>query len=146
MKLQVYLNFEGKSEEVANFYAKALNAPTPNILKFGDLPPNPDFPIDEQYKNYVMHTEVATENIKIQLSDIIPNTTPTPVTFGNNMSIVIAFDNEKEIDEVFNNLSEGAKIIMPLGETFWAEKYAYLTDKFGTPWQLNFLGNRKFNN
>lgn len=142
MKLQVYLNFEGQSEDAVNFYAKALNAPEPKVLKFGALPPNPEFPLDEKFKDFVMHTEVDLPNIKIQISDIIP---PMKINKGDNVSIVLACESLEEITAAYNNLSVDCQsCTMPLGETMWAEKYAYFVDKFGTPWQLNFLGNKKF--
>lgn len=145
MKLQVYLNFSGEGENAANFYAQALETKKPDILKFGDLPPSPNFPpIPEEYKDFVMHTEVRTSDITIQISDIIPNMTPVPLHIGNNMSIALIFDSSEEILKVYNNLTEDAEIIMPLGETMWAEKYANFIDKFGVPWQLNYRGNKAF--
>jgi len=48
-----------------------------------------------------------------------------------------------EFDRVFAVLAEGARDIpMPPGETFWAERFAMFTDRFGTPWMLNFTGAR----
>ncbi|MFV0519488.1 MAG: VOC family protein [Lachnospirales bacterium] len=144
MKLQVYLNFEGQAEEAAIFYNEALNGSELQVLKFGDLPANPDHPLPEQYKNYVMHTEVRSNDFVIQISDVIPGMTPVALTKGNNMSVTLIFNSDKEITETFNKLSEGGTVIMPLEKTMWAEKYAYFVDKFGTPWQLNFPGDKVY--
>lgn len=145
MNLQVYLNFSGETEMVAQFYAEALGLQKPTILRFGDLPSNPEYPLPEEYKNYVMHTELDLGSSKIQLSDIVPNMTPKPLSVGNNISVVLTFDSLESITTAYNNLSVDAKsIAMPLGKTMWAEGYAYFVDKFGTPWQLNFAGEQVF--
>ncbi len=143
MKLSVYLNFKGQAEEAAKFYADALNAPTPNILKFSDMPPNPNFPIPEEAKDFVMHTEVVAGDVEIKFSDILTGT-GMDVTIGNNMSITLNFDSDEEITEIYNKLSVDGTVIMPLAPSMWAEKYAYFVDKFGTPWQLNFFGSKVF--
>ncbi len=137
MQLHTYINFEGNAKEAVEFYAKVLKTEAPKFLKFGDLPPNPNFPIDEKFKDYVMHTEINIQGSAIKISDVLP---PMKTTKGNNISVVLSFDNAEEITQVYNGLSEGGNIIMPLEKTMWAELYAYFVDKFGTPWQLNFFG------
>ncbi len=46
MKLHVYLNFDGNTEEAIYFYQKALKLAEPNILRFGDMPKSDDMPFD----------------------------------------------------------------------------------------------------
>jgi len=38
---------------------------------------------------------------------------------------------------VFNALSDGGKITMPIEKTFWAEAFGMLVDRFGTPWMIS---------
>ncbi len=142
MKLSVYLNFKGNTEEAAIFYAEALDAPKPRILKFSDLPPNPDYPIDEESKNLVLHTEIQVGDTTMNLSDVPPG---MEFSQGNSISVVINFNSEAEIIKVYKKLSvDATAIIMPLDKTEWAEKYTYFIDKFGTPWQLNYKGSKVF--
>lgn len=35
------------------------------------------------------------------------------------------------------SLAEGGKVGMPLAETFWADTFGMVTDRFGTPWCVN---------
>lgn len=143
MNLQVYLNFQGQAYDAVHFYKNALGCEEPKVLKFGDLPPNPNFPISDEFKDYVMHTEININDSKIQISDILPNTDENLIV-GNNVSIVLSFDNENDIIEKYERLSEGGKIVMPLETTMWAKKYAYFVDKFGISWQLNYFGDKVF--
>ena len=48
-----------------------------------------------------------------------------------------------EFDRVHAALAKDARSVeMPAGETFWAERFAMFTDRYGTPWMLNFDGNK----
>jgi PhnB protein len=44
---------------------------------------------------------------------------------------------------MFSALSTGAKAVsMPPTETFWAERFTMFTDRYGTPWMINFFGRK----
>jgi predicted 3-demethylubiquinone-9 3-methyltransferase (glyoxalase superfamily) len=60
-----------------------------------------------------------------------------------SFSLFVTFDNEAEIDEVWNKLSDGAKIMMEYQKYPWATKYGWLTDKFGLSWQLSMNENQQ---
>ena len=46
-------------------------------------------------------------------------------------------------ERVFAALAEGGSVQMPIGETFWAERFGMAVDRFGTPWMINFEGQRR---
>jgi PhnB protein len=52
-------------------------------------------------------------------------------------SVTIGVPEPDEADRVFAALSEGATVIMPIDETFWAKRFGMLVDRFGTPWMVN---------
>ncbi len=133
MNLNVYLNFNGKTEEAALFYAKAFGGQTPIFLRYGDMPANPNFPIPEEAKNYVMHTQIAISDQFIRLSDTLPN---MPFTAGTDVQIAVDLATEAEFDSAYAVLGEDAKTIVPVGSSHFAEKYTYLIDKFGKAWHL----------
>ena len=60
------------------------------------------------------------------------------VTFGNNFSVSINADSKEEADKLFNGLSAGGNIIMPMEKTFWGAYFGMFTDKFGINWMVNF--------
>jgi len=43
----------------------------------------------------------------------------------------------EELDKVFNALSEGGNITMPLQDAFWGARFGMLTDKYGVSWMFN---------
>jgi PhnB protein len=44
----------------------------------------------------------------------------------------------EEAERIFAGLADGGQIKMPIQQTFWAERFGMLTDRFGTPWMINF--------
>jgi PhnB protein len=38
---------------------------------------------------------------------------------------------------VFEALSDGGAVTMPLAETFWAPLFGMCVDRFGVPWMVN---------
>jgi PhnB protein len=57
---------------------------------------------------------------------------------GNNISISINTDSKAEADRLFNGLSAGGTVTMPMNETFWGAYFGMFTDKFGINWMVNF--------
>ncbi len=140
MNLSIYLNFNGNTAEVVEFYAKALNLEVPKILKFSDLPSTDDEPFSsEDINDLVLHSKLKIGDGAIMFSDIMPGMN---LVEGNNVSITINFSREHEIINTYNILIEDAiSVDAPLGETIWAEQYAYLVDKYNIPWILSYTGN-----
>lgn len=55
---------------------------------------------------------------------------------GNNFSLSISTNDKEEAQRIFNELSAGGKITMPLEKTFWAEYFGMSADKFGIHWMV----------
>lgn len=59
-----------------------------------------------------------------------------------SVSIVVNFDPSREkeagekINEVWNKLSEGGTVLMPLDKYPFSEKFGWIQDKYGLSWQL----------
>jgi PhnB protein len=51
-------------------------------------------------------------------------------------SLSISKPTEAEAKKIFNALSAGGKVDMPLGKTFWSPCFGMLTDKFGVSWMV----------
>jgi predicted 3-demethylubiquinone-9 3-methyltransferase (glyoxalase superfamily) len=60
-----------------------------------------------------------------------------------SISLFVVFDNESEIDAVWNKLIDGGKALMPYQTYPWAHKYGWLQDKYGLSWQLSMSENHK---
>lgn len=135
MAIDIYLNFNGNCREVVEFYAEVFGTEKPKIMTFGEIPPNPDYPLPEEAKNLVMHTRLNIQGSNVMFSDVFPG---TPFIEGNNISLAFVSHDEAEVKSVFNKLKEGGTVTMELQETFWSKCYGQVKDQFGIEWQLNF--------
>jgi len=135
MAIQVYINFNGNCREAVQFYANVFKTEQPQIMTFGDTPPDPAFPLSEEDKKLIMHTSLIIEGSKVMFSDVPSG---MPFVQGNNVSLTVLFDNTDTLKSIFNELKVGGTVIMELQETFWSKCYGFLTDKFGIGWQFSY--------
>lgn len=134
MAINVYLNFDGNTKEAVLFYAKVFKSEEPQMMTFGSMPPNPEYPMPEAALERIMHATLSVYGNPIMFSDTFPGMNYVQ---GNHMSIMIGHTDQEEIKRVFSELSEGGYVQMPLQETFWSKCYGQVQDKFGIIWQLN---------
>lgn len=134
MGVDVYLNFNGNCREAVEYYAQVFGTEKPKIMTFGEVPPNPEYPLPEEAKNLVMHTRLNIFGSNVMFSDVFPG---MPFVVGNNISLSIVIDDMEALQSAFNKLSEEGTVGMELQETFWSKCYGNLTDKFGVEWQFN---------
>lgn len=139
MAVQVYLNFNGNCREAVEFYAKVFGTEVPEIMTFGETPPDPNFTLPEEAKQLVMHTRLNILGSTVMFSDTFPG---MPFVQGNNISLALVIKDMEQLKALFHQLKEGGKIGMELQETFWSKLYGSLTDKFGIEWQFNHEGEQ----
>ncbi|MTI89495.1 MAG: VOC family protein [Balneolaceae bacterium] len=129
--LNPYLFFPGNCEEALNYYKDCLNGEITLLQRFGDT----DMPVEESWRDKIMHAELKVENIHIMFSDGAPHKT---ITQGDNVQLNIDFDDPDEQEKLFYALAKDGEISMKLEETFWGARYGMLTDKFGIRWMMNY--------
>lgn len=134
MPLHPYVNFNGNCREAVAFYASVFETEAPHFLTFGDLPEDPEFPIPEECKNWIMHTKLTICGSDVLFSDTYPG---NHCTVGNHISLAVVTDCAEKIKRYFQRLSEGGEVEMELQKTEWSPLYASLSDRFGIAWQLN---------
>jgi PhnB protein len=132
--INAYLIFNGNCRQAMEFYAKSLNAEL-EMMTYGQGPGGgPGCEIPQENQDKIMHARLSKGPAVLMASDTTPD---RPSAQGNNLWVSINFENAQEIDKVFAALSENANITLPLQQTFWARRFAMLTDKFGINWMLN---------
>lgn len=136
MALQVYINFRGNCKEALSFYKDVFGSEEPQIMTFGQAPANPEYKTPDEAKELVMHATIDIKGNIVMCSDTPPW---MPFTLGDNISLMLGFSDESELKNVYEKLSQGANVKMPLQKTFWSDAYANLTDKFGVGWQLSLV-------
>lgn len=135
MQLNPYLNFDGNAEEAFRFYQTVFGGEV-FIQKMNQAPGAENLPENE--KNRAMHVAITLSNGQhLMASDCLPSAGHV-LNVGNNNYISITPDSREEADRIFNGLSAGGKIEMPMADMFWGDYFGSFTDKFGVCWMVNY--------
>lgn len=126
-----FINFSGRCNEAIDFYERVFNGQDKRIMRFKDAPPNSDFPVPEEMKDYSLHAEMVIDGTKVSFSD-----TQRGVVPGNMISLAVNFPTEVYVRETFNKLKEGGEALMELAPQFFSSMYGWVKDKFGIGWQV----------
>jgi PhnB protein len=132
MKLVTYLIFNGTAEAAFEFYAKCLGGKITNLSRFAEAPDCGHMSADDQKR--VMHVRMEVGDQILMASDSHPAMGYDGI---KGCSVAIQTTDPDQAERFFNALKEGAEIRMPLGQTFWSERFGMLTDKFGAEWMVN---------
>ena len=130
MKVQPYVFFDGKCEEALEFYKRAIGAKVNALMRFGEAPDQSQ--IKPENKNKVMHSEIQVGDTVILASD--GYCTGKPGFQGFSLTITVPTDAEAK--RVFDAISEGGQVSMPLGKTFFASSFGVASDKYGVGWMV----------
>ena len=133
-QINPYLNFNGNTEEAFNLYKEVFGGEFEMIMRFGDTPGCENMPDVE--KNMIMHVALKIGENFLMGTDIPASM--EQATFGTNSSISVSVDSRPEADRIYNALSRGGKINMPMADMFWGAYYGMLTDRFGVQWMVNY--------
>ncbi len=143
-KIHAYLNFNGNCEEAFTFYEKVFNTQSIGTYRFGDMPENPEFPVNNEDKQKIMHTAIMINDSTMLMGSDCIEGLGQKITNGTSTYIMLDTETAQEAKDLYQVLSENAlNIEMPLGEQFWAELYASFQDQFGICWMIHFEGNKK---
>ncbi len=134
--LSPYLNFMGNTEEAFTFYKSVFGGEFTNFQRFKDTTEAGKMSAEDGEK--IMHVALPIGHGTILMAtDMLESFGQTLIT-GNNFSISIDTESEEEASKLFNALSAGGKVEMPLDKTFWGAYFGMFTDKFGIQWMVNY--------
>ncbi len=135
MEPTIYLFFNGNCLEAMSHYAETLGG------EIGDVFRNANAPDAESRMpggdDLVMNMAVRLGAATVMASDAPGGMYAEPQGFA----VSVSPPSRAEFDRIFDALAKDARsVTMPPGETFWAERFAMFTGRFGTPWMLNYVG------
>lgn len=131
MQLEPYLFFHGRCEEALNFYKECLGGEIVQISHYAGTPMEDQ--IDPSFRDKVMHASFVSGDLRFMAADGRPGPAPD----GNDdIALCIAAGTEAEGQRVFDAMSQGGAVEMPLADAFWGGKFGMFTDKFGVQWMI----------
>ena len=133
MQVQPYLFFDGRCEEAIEFYRRALGAQVGMMMRFKDSPePCPEGMIPPGSENKVMHASLQIGGTTVMASDGHAKGAPSFQGF----SLSLDATDDAEAKRLFDALSDGGQVQMPLGKTFFASSLGMVADRFGVSWMV----------
>lgn len=131
-----YINFNGNAEEAFNFYKSVLGGEFETVVRFKDLE-GPDFPVAENEANKIMRITLPIGGNMLIANDV-PEVLGRVNENENRSKIAVSADNREEADRIFNGLSVGGTVEMPMDESPWGTYFAMFRDKYGIEWTVEF--------
>ena len=130
-KFTTFLMFDGQAEAAMNFYTSLFaNSKVLNVTRYG--------PNELGAEGTVMHATFALGDQEFMCID---SYVKHQFTFTPAISLYVQCETEEEIDRVFQQLSQGGQVFMPLDRYPFSEKFGWVADQFGVSWQLNLAKN-----
>lgn len=139
--VNVYLTFDGNCEEAFNFYKSVFGGEFSYIGRFGEMPPQGGKPVDPKDADKIMHVGLPISTETMIMGSDTGGEWATSFKQGNNFSISITTDSKANADRLFNGLSAGGIVTMPIADMFWGDYFGMFTDKFGINWMVGFNAN-----
>ena len=136
-KLNTYLNFAGNAEKAFNFYKSVFGGEFRSVVRFKDMP-MPGVKIPKKDENKIMHIGLPVGKDNVLMATDTLESLGQELIQGNNVYISVHPESKEEADRIFNALSAGGMIEMPIADQPWGDYYGILKDKFGVLWMVNY--------
>lgn len=132
MQITPYLFFKGTCREAMTRYAEILGVDAPEILPFAGLPEADKAHMPGVPDDAVMHASLKVgSGLLMGSDDMGPDFTPMA-----GSSVNVTLPTAEDATRVFEALSAGGEVRMPLMEMFWTPAFGTLTDKWGIRWMV----------
>jgi PhnB protein len=131
VKVQPYLSFDGRCEEALEFYKRTIGAKVTALMRWTEAPESQCM-VGPGNENKIMHSSFQVGETEILASD--GRCTGQPSFQGISLTLTAA--NDAEAKRLFNALTDGGQVQMPLDKTFFASSFGMVADRFGVSWMV----------
>jgi PhnB protein len=131
MEPTIYLFFKGECLEAMTHYAEVLGGEIGGVFRNADAP-------DSESRMPGGDDMVMNMSMKLGSASVMASDSPESM-FSKPQGFRVSISPRSH-----DALTQDAQSVeMAPGETFWAERFAMFTDRYRTPWMLNFEGNKR---
>lgn len=131
-----YINFNGNAEEAFNFYRSVFGGEFSSIVRFKDIE-NAEFPVPEKEADKIMRIVLPIGGSTLIANDV-PESMGRVSENENRSKIAVYAESKDEADRIFNGLSDGGTVEMPMAESPWGTYFAMFRDRYGIEWTVEF--------
>jgi len=136
-----HINFNGNAEEAFTFYKSVFGGEFSLIIRFKDMS-SPENPVADSEANKIMHIALPIGKNVLMANDV-PEIMGKVNENENRSKICIHAESREEADKLFNGLSVGGNIEMPIADSPWGTYFGMFRDKYGIEWMVDF--DEKYN-
>src|SRR5262245_12270136 len=124
--VNIYLTFNGNCEEAFTFYKSVFGRDFSYIGRFKDMPAGEGVKLQPGDENRIMHVSLPISKETALMGSDTGGEWAANFSQGNNFTISVTAGSKDEADKLFNRLSAGANVTMPMAKTFWAAYFGML--------------------
>jgi PhnB protein len=128
------LVFNGECDAAFALYKECLGGAVSFRLTWGDSPMADQAPPDWHGK--ILHATLTVGTTSFHGGDVLPGAYERPQGFQLQLNL----DDAAAAERIFKLLEDGGEITCPLQQTFWAQRFGSVIDRFGIPWAVNCEG------
>ena len=136
-QINPFIHFNGNAEEAFTFYKSVFGGEFTIINRFKDLP-NSEISFPEKESNKIMHIALPIGKHSVLMASDVPEMLGQVNENENRSKISISAESKDEADKLFNGLSAGGKIEMPIGDSHWGSYFGMFRDKYGIEWMVDY--------
>lgn len=131
-----YINFNGNAEEAFTFYQSVFGGEFKEIIRFKDIS-STEYPVPENEANKIMRITLPIGS-NVLIANDVPESMGRVNENENRSKIAITTESKEEADRIFNGLSAGGTVEMPMSDSPWGTYFAMFRDKYGIEWTVEF--------
>jgi|SRR5262245_35319008 len=131
-----WINFNGNAEEAFTFYRSVFGGEFANVTRFKDLS-SPGFHVSENDANKMMRI-VLPIGKNLLIANDVPEVMGRVSEQENRSKIAVSAESKEEAERIFEGLSAGGAVEMPMAESPWGTYFAMFRDKYGIEWTVEF--------
>ncbi len=131
-----YINFNGNAEEAFTFYKSVFGGEFGKIIRFKDLS-TPEFSMPAEDGNKILRITLSIGKSMLMGNDV-PSMMGKVNERENRSKIAVVADSREEAEKLFNGLSKGGEVEMPMDRSPWGTYFSMFRDKYGIEWTVEF--------
>jgi len=132
-----HINFNGNAEEAFTFYRSVFGGEFTNIMRFKEIS-NPEFPIAAADENKLMNIALPIGKSNMLIGNDVPGFMGKVNEQENRNKISVSAESKAEADQLFNGLSAGGTVEVPITDSPWGTYFGMFRDKYGIEWIVTF--------
>lgn len=136
-QINPYIHFNGNAEEAFTFYKSVFGGEFAMLSRYKDMTFEGSLNNGHEAEK-IMHIALPIGKHNVLMGSDTPEQLGRHNENENRSKISISAESKEEADRLFNGLSEGGQIEMPITDSPWGSYFGMFRDKFGLEWMVDF--------